>query len=48
MRAFRNGQTHRSPSGIARAITGTTGAAPLLGMREVSGSKTPETRHGVE
>jgi Protein of unknown function (DUF2924) len=44
-----NGQTHRSLSGIARAITGTKWSGPrFFGMREVSGSKTLERRHGVE
>ena len=44
-----NGHTHRSLSGIAQAITGTKWSGPrFFGMREVSVSKTLETRHGVE
>ena len=42
-----NGHTHRSLSGIARAITGTKWSGPrFFGMREVN--KTLETSHGVE
>jgi Protein of unknown function (DUF2924) len=44
-----NGQTHRSLSGIACAITGAKWNGPrFFGMRAVSVSKTPERRHGVE
>ena len=43
-----NGQTHRSLSGIACAITGTNWNGPrFFAMREAS-SKTREARHGVE
>jgi Protein of unknown function (DUF2924) len=43
-----NGQTHRSLSGIARAITGARWNGPrFFGMRERS-SKTTESRHGIE
>jgi hypothetical protein len=42
-----NGQTHRSLSGIARAITGARWNGPrFFGMREISG-KTGETHHGT-
>jgi Protein of unknown function (DUF2924) len=41
-----NGQTHRSLSSIARAITGTKWNGPrFFGMREVAG-KRPEARRG--
>jgi Protein of unknown function (DUF2924) len=41
-----NGKTHRSLSGIARAITGTRWNGPrFFGMREVKG-KAPETQRG--
>jgi hypothetical protein len=43
-----NGQTHRSLSGIARAITGAKWNGPrFFGMRQWTSSRTPETRHGI-
>jgi hypothetical protein len=43
-----NGQTHRSLSGIARAITGAKWNGPrFFGMRALSVGKTLETRHGI-
>jgi hypothetical protein len=43
-----NGETHRSLSGIARAITGARWNGPrFFGMREAS-IKTTEIRHGIE
>lgn len=42
-----NGQTHRSLSGIARAITGTKWNGPrFFGMRGIGGN-TPAIRHGA-
>jgi hypothetical protein len=42
-----NGKPHRSLSGIARAITGTTWNGPrFFGLREVNG-KTRENRRGI-
>jgi Protein of unknown function (DUF2924) len=43
-----NGQTYRSLSGIARAITGAKWNGPrFFGMRPVSVGKTLEARHGI-
>jgi hypothetical protein len=43
-----NGETHRSLSGIARAITGARWNGPrFFGMRERS-TNTTESRHGIE
>lgn len=43
-----NGQTHRSLSGIARAITGTNWNGPRFFAMRGTTSKTQESRHGAQ